>query len=284
MIVGEPDGLRELYEARGPGIEQDAWLGWGCVFLLATGLVFPPRFNIPRGYFPLIWSIVALAIIAVSPWVRLGTRVFDFSFLLPDAIVDLYAIHRATVRFAWPLVISISLLALAHFVLAWPRRLAVPILGIAFALQVYSIWPYWAYEYRDARVAVTCLAPPPTILTGGVTAAARGGRWKRFDYNTASTIRDAVGCSVRSPARSRMVCATAIVRPQSRHHASRAPTQSSGEVLGGRTGSGEFPGAFSAGSTSSRMRSMGSACCVPRCVNLGEAASIPQEPCKSAPR
>ncbi len=167
MIVGEPDSLREMYSARGPGIEQDAWLGWGCVLLLAVGLAFPPRFRIPRAYYPLVGAIAFLAIIAVSPWVRIGTYLFDLSFLLPDAIIDLYAIHRATVRLAWPLVICLSLLALVHFVGTWPRSRAIPILGVAFALQLYSVWPYWAHEYRDARVAVTRLAPLPALLEGG---------------------------------------------------------------------------------------------------------------------
>ena len=42
MLVGEPDSLRQLYQAPGPGLEQDAWLGWGCVLLLAAGLRLPP--------------------------------------------------------------------------------------------------------------------------------------------------------------------------------------------------------------------------------------------------
>ena len=167
MIVGEPDSLREMYSARGPGIEQDAWLGWGCVLLLAVGLIFPPRFGISRAYYPLAGAIAFLAIIAVSPWVRIGTYLFDLSSLLPNAIIDLYAIHRATVRLAWPLVICLSLLALVHVVVAWPRSRAVLVLGIAFALQLFSTWPYWAHEYRDARVAVTRLAPLPALMEGG---------------------------------------------------------------------------------------------------------------------
>ena len=167
MIVGEPDSLREIYSARGPGIEQDAWLGWGCVLLLAVGLIFPPRFRISHAYYPLAGTIAFLAIIAVSPWVRVGAYLFDLSSHFPDAIIDLYAIHRATVRLAWPLVICLSLLGLVHFLLAWPRSRAVPILGVAFALQLYSTWPYWAHEYRDARVAVTRLAPLPALLEGG---------------------------------------------------------------------------------------------------------------------
>ena len=71
------------------------------------------------------------------------------------------------VRLAWPLVMCLSLLAMVHVVAAHPRGKAVVMLGIAFALQFYSAWPYWAYEYRDARAAVEPLAPPPQILDGG---------------------------------------------------------------------------------------------------------------------
>ena len=171
MIIGEPESLREAYAARGPGIEQDAWLGAGCFLLLFIGLALPPRFRIPRAYYPLVGAIACLAIIAISPWVRIGIHLFDLSFLVPDAIIDLYAIHRATVRLAWPLVICLSLLPLAHFVLAWPLHRAIFILGIAFALQFYSAWPYWAYEYRGARVAVESLAPPPKRLGRRLTPA-----------------------------------------------------------------------------------------------------------------
>ena len=167
MILGEPDSLREIYDARGPGIEQDAWLGAGCVLLLLMGLAVPPRFRIPRAYYPLVGFIALLAVIAVSPWMRIGTYLIDLSFLFPDAIINLYGMHRATVRLAWPLVMCLSLLPLVHLVVAWPLHRAICILGIAFALQLYSAWPYWAYEYRDARVAVERLEPPPKILDGG---------------------------------------------------------------------------------------------------------------------
>ena len=167
MIFGEPDSLRENYHAPGPGIEQDAWLGAGCFLLLLIGLAIRPRFRIPRCYYPLASMIILLAIIATSPWVRIGPIMFDFSFLFPDAIIDLYAIHRATVRLAWPLVMCLSLFALVHFVVEWSRHRSIVVLGLAFALQLYSIWPYWAYEYRDARTAVERLGPPPEILDGG---------------------------------------------------------------------------------------------------------------------
>ncbi|MCY3819472.1 MAG: DUF6311 domain-containing protein [Gammaproteobacteria bacterium] len=167
MLVGERDSLREMYAAPGPGIEQDAWLGWGCVLLLAVGVVFRPQLRIVRRHRPLAAAIGVLAIIAISPWVRLGTSVFDLSFLFPEAVIDLYAVHRATVRLAWPLVICLSLLALVHLVVAWPRRRAIPVLGFAFALQIYSTWPYWAHEYREARAPITIPAPLPDALEGG---------------------------------------------------------------------------------------------------------------------
>ena len=167
MIVGEPDSLRELYDAPGPGIEQDAWLGWGCVLLAGTGLACRPRFRIPRDFYPLATAVALLAIIAVSPWVRIGTFLIDLSFLVPDAIIDLYAIHRATVRLAWPLAICLSLLALAHFFCRWPRNRAAALVGIALALQVYSIWPYWTHEHKDSRLPVMQLEPLPKVLEGG---------------------------------------------------------------------------------------------------------------------
>ena len=135
-----------------------------------SGVVFPgfrPRFRIPREFYPLAGAVALLAIIAVSPWVRIGTSLVDLSFLVPDAIIDLYAIHRATVRLAWPLVICLSLLALVHFYSRWPRNRAVTVLGIALALQVYSIWPYWAYEYEDSRLPIMQLEPLPGVLEGG---------------------------------------------------------------------------------------------------------------------
>ena len=167
MLVGEPDALREIYGARGPGIEQDAWLGAGCVLLLLVGLAVPPRWRIPRAYYPLAGVIAFLVVIAISPWVRFGSYFFDLSFLFPDWLVDLYGIHRAAVRLAWPLVICLSLLPLVHFATVWPRSRAILILGAAFALQLFSAWPYWAHEYRDARVAIEHLSPPPRILGGG---------------------------------------------------------------------------------------------------------------------
>ena len=168
MIVGEPDALRELYGARGPGIEQDAWLGWGCVALLAAAFVFPPRPRISPGA-PcslVAWVVVALTVAAISPWVRIGDRILDLSFLFPDAIIDLYAVHRATVRLAWPLVMLLTFLPLVHIVRAWPRRRAALALGLALLLQLVSIWPYWAFEYREARIPVARPAPAPAMLEG----------------------------------------------------------------------------------------------------------------------
>ena len=163
--------------SRTPGSERAA------SSLSSLGSPFRPGFAFPRAYFALSWTIVALAIVGVSPWVRLGVRIFDFSFLLPDTIIDLYAIHRATVRLAWPLVISLSLLPLVSFVVAWPRRRAVLVLGIAFALQLHSVWPYWSYEYRDARVAVKRLSPPPKILEGGSILTSVKGKATLVTYH-----------------------------------------------------------------------------------------------------
>ena len=166
MIFGEPDYLRELYGARGPGIEQDAWLGWGCVLLLVAAFASSGRPRIISRYPALAWMILAFTIAAISPWIRVGKTVFDLSFLLPDWIINLYAIYRATVRLAWPFIICLTFLLFVHIAQTWPRRRAAVVLGIALALQCVSIWPYWAAEYREARQSAMGLAPPPPILDG----------------------------------------------------------------------------------------------------------------------
>ena len=162
MIIGEPDSLREAY--RLPGPEQDAWLGWGCVLLLAAAVFLRPRARI--GNAPLAWAVLALALLAISPWVRHGLRIIDLSFLLPDFVMELYAIHRAAVRLAWPAVICLSLLPWAHIANRWPRRHSAIALSLALLLQLLSIYPYWAHEHRQARLPAPKPAPPPELLQG----------------------------------------------------------------------------------------------------------------------
>ena len=163
MLFGEPDAVRELY--RLPSSEQDAWLGWGCVVLLAAAVLLRPRLRLLNR--PLAWLVLALALAAISPWPRHGTRFIDSSFLLPDFLIDLYAMHRAAVRLAWPAVICLTFLPLAHILRTWPRRRAAIALGLALPLQLLSIYPYWESEHRQARQPTPSLAPLPSLLDGG---------------------------------------------------------------------------------------------------------------------
>ena len=163
MLVGEPDAVRELY--RLPSSEQDTWLGWGCVLLAVAAVVVRPRLRVRST--PFAWLVLALAVVAISPWLRHGTRFVDLSFLLPDFLIDLYAMHRATVRLAWPAVICLTFLPLAHIGRAWPRRRAAIALGLALPLQLFSIYPYWESEHRQARLPTPSLAPLPALLDGG---------------------------------------------------------------------------------------------------------------------
>ena len=177
MIFGEPDSLREPYGAHEPRVSSrtlqlgaDNSVFRRCVLLLgslASCVPLASWFHVPKAYYPLAAAIALLAIIAVSPWVRIGTSIFDLSFLLPEAIIELYAVHRATVRLAWPLVMCLSLLGLAHFIIKWPRGRAVLVLGVAFVLQIYSAWPYWDYEFRYARAA----GWPPSDTRAGLGGA-----------------------------------------------------------------------------------------------------------------
>ena len=157
MILGEPEALRAALDV--PYAEQDAWLGWGCVLLLVAALAFRPRVRLPSS--PLSWAVLALAVVAVSPWPRHGIMHIDLTALLPDVVRDLYATHRATVRLAWPAVVCLSILPLAHIWRTWPRRRVIYLLALAVLLQLCAIAPYWSVERRLARTATPTLARLP---------------------------------------------------------------------------------------------------------------------------
>ena len=157
MILGEPEALRAALDV--PYAEQDAWLGWGCVLLLAAAVALRPRARLPSA--PLSWAVLALAVVAVSPWLRHGIMHIDLTALLPDVVRDLYATHRATVRLAWPAVVCLSILPLAHIWRTWPRRRVIYLLAVALPLQLYAIAPYWSVERRLAHTATPTLAPLP---------------------------------------------------------------------------------------------------------------------------
>lgn len=157
MILGEPEALRAALGV--PYAEQDAWLGWGCVLLLVAAVALRPRARLPSA--PLSWAVLALAVVAISPWPRHGVMHIDLTALLPDVVRDLYATHRATVRLAWPAVVCLSILPLAHIWRTWPRRRAIYLLALALPLQLYAIAPYWSVERQLARTATPALAPLP---------------------------------------------------------------------------------------------------------------------------
>ena len=165
MIVGEPESLRSAVNA--PYAEQDAWLGWGCALLLAAVVALRPRARLPNTL--LSWSVLALAVVAISPWLRYGVMRIDLAALLPDFVIDLYATHRATVRLAWPAVVCLAILPLAHVWSTWPRRRAMWLLAAALALQLYAIQPYWSVERRLARTTMLAPAPLPIAELEGAS-------------------------------------------------------------------------------------------------------------------
>lgn len=154
------------------GAEQEVWLGWGCVLILVAAYVVRPRPRIRSGLFA--WVVLALALAAISPWVRIDHAILDMTALVPDFVVDMYATHRSTVRLAWPAVICLSFLPLAHVWRTWPRRPASLLLAAAIALQIYASYPYWAYEYRVARMPVPELQPLPDFAGASRLLVANG--------------------------------------------------------------------------------------------------------------
>ena len=162
MLVGEPAEVRAFYKTQ--GIEQEAWLGWGCVLMLAAAVFVRPRQRLANT--ALAWLILALALAAMSPWWRHGLRYYEWSFLLSDFVRDLYAIHRATARLAWPAVIVLTILPLAHVIRAWPRRRVALLLGVALPLQLWAAYPYWRAEHTQARLPYATLGSVPPLMAG----------------------------------------------------------------------------------------------------------------------
>lgn len=213
MIVGEPDSVRDLYGSR--GVEQDAWLGWGCMLLLLCALLFRPRARV-RGT-ALAWVVLVLALVAVSPWWRHGLRYVDWSALLPDFVSDLYAVHRASVRLAWPLVICLTLLPLAHILRTWPRRRAALVIGLALPLQAFAAYPYWKAEAEQARMRYQPPAPPPSVAAGAtrllVAPGADGETMRRGHWRYAMHLALATGAPLGGGV---------FARPPRADHAARA--------------------------------------------------------------
>lgn len=175
MILGEPDTLRN---AERHGVEHEAWLGWGCVLILVAACVVRPLPRVRSSLFA--WAVLALALAAISPWLRFGNTSRDLTALVPDLVVDLYATHRATTRLAWPAVICLSFLPLAHVWRTWPRRAAGLLLAGAIPLQLYAIVPYWAHEYRVARLPIPDLQPLPDLAGANRLLIANGAGGRRM--------------------------------------------------------------------------------------------------------
>ena len=205
MLVGEPDAVREFYNSQ--GVEQETWLGWGCVLALAGAAIARPRGRLANT--ALAWMILVLALAAVSPWWRHGTSYYDWSFLLPDFVRDLYAVHRATARLAWPAVIVFTILPLAHVVRTWPRRRAMLLLGVALPLQLWAAYPYWRAEHAQARFVLHAARAPAGADGGRDPTARLPGNPALGARSLASAAGHALGLGVRRATGERRVRAPA---------------------------------------------------------------------------
>jgi hypothetical protein len=68
----------------------------------------------------------------------------------PSATALIISSFQASARFTWPVIYLVSLLAIAGVWKAYKPRIALTLLVVAFALQVYDTMPLWNHLRRDA--------------------------------------------------------------------------------------------------------------------------------------
>lgn len=131
------------------------YLGGGMIALglIASGLMLarigPPA---PRRTHP-VWPLVAVAglfwLLALSNHVTLaGWHLFTLP--LPQKLLDLLSIFRASGRLGWPAFYLLTLGILAVIIRRLPARIALGVLAIALLLQVVDL----SDHYREQRKAI----------------------------------------------------------------------------------------------------------------------------------
>lgn len=128
------------------------YLGFGSLFLLAAScaLLLYRREGIPTQirsmlvprFYPLLGLCVALTLFAISNQVGIGA--WNIEVPLPDPILKMANLLRASGRLFWPVFYLITFALLAVVSLLVPLRTATAIVIVAAALQVTDLYPMWS--------------------------------------------------------------------------------------------------------------------------------------------
>jgi hypothetical protein len=143
---------RQLFAEEGEGF---AYLGTLSILALPLlgWMLIRHRTRILRHFAPLVAIVGVFAILAVSNQVVIGRS--EFSYWMPDVIIELRQMFRATPRFIWPLSYLLIIggwVALSRFSNLLKPRIGTPLLLLALILHGLDSAPgiAWAHERVSA--------------------------------------------------------------------------------------------------------------------------------------
>lgn len=144
---------RQLFAEEGEGFAYLGTLSIAVIPLLCWA-VFRHRVAVVRRFTTLGVVVALFAAMAVSNRVVIGRS--EFTYWLPDLIVEMRQVFRATTRFIWPLSYLLIIggwVALCHLSNSLKPRLAVTLLSLALVLHAVDSSPgiAWAHERISAR-------------------------------------------------------------------------------------------------------------------------------------
>jgi hypothetical protein len=132
-------------------------------------------------YGALLFGLAALVVIRAWQWRKLrflrfiGLVLLVVAFVLamrPSAIPLILSNFQASARFVWPVIYLTNLLAIAGVWRAYSPRIAVSLLVVALALQVFDTMPIWRAMRYDADAEPQSL-PEQAVLLSDMAKADR---------------------------------------------------------------------------------------------------------------
>jgi len=143
-----PLRTRQLFAEEGEGFQ---YLGLVTILTIPLLVVFMARDRSPtwwRTVVPLLSVCVSLFLVALSNRVAIVRH--EFSYWLPDSILDLRQTFRAATRFAWPLYYLLTLAGVVAVVRFVRRvRIATIFVLILLSVHVFDQLPGIAYAHRE---------------------------------------------------------------------------------------------------------------------------------------
>jgi hypothetical protein len=153
--------------------------GHGGTVHMLLGLLDPVDYVRIGLYAVLLGALAVLVVLRAWQWrkvrflrfIGLVMLVWVISLAVrPSATALIISSFQASARFAWPVIYLVSLLAIAGVWKAYPPRIALILLLVAFGLQVYDTAPLWNRLRHDALAQPERLPDRNAILAAAAQA------------------------------------------------------------------------------------------------------------------